>query len=117
MFEAMGLPTTEGDAYIQIADAGRLASLPSRRMLLSTLPVPAQPWRPHQRHIPWERNWRPHWRGDMQPVMRTRQQTGHVLVGPAYQYGLGTLLYDAHGAWRAMDLPEITAHLNPAPPA
>eukprot|EP00975_Prorocentrum_lima_P022791 4798438-Prorocentrum_lima.AAC.1 len=35
-------------------DSIRWTAFPRRRLLISTLPAPEQPWRPAPRPIPWE---------------------------------------------------------------
>eukprot|EP00975_Prorocentrum_lima_P037899 7973732-Prorocentrum_lima.AAC.1 len=103
ILEAMGL-TGHARSDMQV-DAGSWTAFPRRRILISTLPIPAAPWRPAPRPHPWESGYQPHPQGEMPAILRARGESAAGLPRPsAYQLAARCLLYHNQAPWRDMSL-------------
>eukprot|EP00974_Lingulodinium_polyedra_P116861 11160844-Lingulodinium_polyedra.AAC.1 len=74
MLDALGIDEARAAEHLAVVGAGRWTQFPRERVLLSTIPVDAEPWQPSRRPAPWDSGWNPHRDAQLRPMMRSRQQ-------------------------------------------
>ena len=110
--EAFGLDRDGTATHGAVVDAGRWGPLPRRRILLSPVPPDPHPWCPPARPAPWAPGWRPHWQGDLQPMMRAHRVEAGLIMARPYQYAARPLLYHEGARWGGMPLRAVVQAIS-----